>query len=272
MELTLAYSTCPNDTFIFEALVHGRVDTEGLHFRVVLEDILELNARARAGRADVCKVSFLAYAQLQDRWTLLPSGAALGRGVGPLLVARSPLSADDLATAQIGIPGWDTTAHLLFHRFAPQAQERRVLRFDQIMPAVARGELDAGVIIHESRFTYKQWGLQCLADLGAHWEADLGVPIPLGGIIAQQALGPDIHAKLARSIRRSLAFARAQPHIVQPYVAAHAQEMAADVMQQHIDLYVNDFSLDLGPEGQQAVKVLLAEAPQMQAFASHHQP
>lgn len=254
MKLRLAYSTCPNDTFIFGSLVNGLIPSP-FTFEVILEDIKELNARAAAGAADVCKLSFYALTQLEG-WTLLPAGAALGRGCGPLLVAREPMGPEALATARIALPGWDTTAHLLLQFFAPQARNKAVMLFSDIMPAVANGQADVGLIIHESRFTYPDHGLVCLQDLGAYWETQTGLPIPLGGIAARTALGAETHALLADAIRRSLAFAWEQPEAVMPYVRQHAQEMSEDVMWHHIRLYVNDFSMQLGAEGDAAVAKL----------------
>ena len=267
MHLDFAYSPCPNDTYAFAAAVHGWVDTEGLHLSPHLADILELNRLARTGSPAVCKVSFFAYHFLRPRYRLLQSGAALGWGVGPLLAANRPLGPEDLPQARIAIPGRDTTAHLLLHHYAPQAQRREVRLFHEIMPAVASGEFDAGVIIHESRFTYPQYGLHLVQDLGAHWEATTGTAIPLGGIVARGDLGADVHARLERTLRRSIEFAHAHPERVMPYVRAHAQEMDEAVMRQHIGLYVNAHSLDLGPEGNHAVEVLLGVAAEVAALA-----
>ncbi|MBX3103008.1 MAG: 1,4-dihydroxy-6-naphthoate synthase [Bacteroidetes bacterium] len=258
MKLTLAYSTCPNDTFIFGALVNGLIDSP-FTFEVILEDIKELNARAAQGGADVCKLSFYALTQLSG-WTLLPAGAALGRGCGPLLVAREPLTHEQLIQSRIALPGWDTTAHLLLQYYAPEARNKAVMLFSDIMPAVAEGRADVGLIIHESRFTYPTHGLVCLQDLGDYWERRTGLPIPLGGIAAQTSLGAEAHAQLTDAIRRSLAFAWAHPDAVMPYVAQHAQELSEEVMWQHIRLYVNDFSLELGTEGQAAITQLQAVA------------
>jgi 1,4-dihydroxy-6-naphthoate synthase len=258
MELTLAYSPCPNDTFIFDALVHHKVDTEGLRFRVQLLDIQELNALAASEPGpDVVKVSFFQYAQLLQRYQLLESGAALGRGCGPLVVAREALTRKQVSEAKIGIPGWNTTAHLLLNHWCPEVHHKQVLPFHAIMPAVASGELDAGLIIHESRFTYPQYGLQQVVDLGAHWEATTGLPIPLGGIIARKSLGPEVIAQVDRALARSIEYAFTHRADVMPYVRAHAQEMADEVMEQHIALYVNEFTRQLGVDGHRAVDFLL---------------
>ncbi len=271
-KLSLAYSPCPNDTFLFEALVHGRIDTEGLAFEVHLADIKELNTLARTGAVDVCKVSYFAYHFLQQDYALLEGGSALGRGCGPLIVSKHPLTKTDLTTAAIAIPGLDTTAHLLLHYYAPEAVNRHVLLFHEIMPAVARGEVDAGVIIHESRFVYPQHGLQLVQDLGAYWEQQTGLPIPLGGIVAKKTLGTETIEKLNRVLRRSVEYVFAHRETVMPYVRAHAQEMEEAVMLAHIGLYVNDYSIALGAEGHRAVAYLLKTATEMQGLVAPAQP
>lgn len=258
--LSLAYSTCPNDTFMFEALINRRVDTEGLSFDVSTADIKELNELARAVTPDVCKVSYFAYARLREDYALLRAGSALGVGCGPLLVSKRPLLREELAEANVGIPGVDTTAHLLLQYYAPEVRKKEVLLFSEIMPAVADGRLDAGVIIHESRFVYPNFGLQLAADLGEYWETQTGLPIPLGGIVARKALGELTVAKLDRALRRSIAFAFENPEVVMPYVRSLAQELEPDVMRAHIDLYVNDYSLDYGPQGDKAIAKLLETA------------
>ena len=269
MQLTLAYSPCPNDTFIFDALVHQKVDTEGLQFRVQLLDIQELNALAASQPGpDVVKVSFFQYAQLLQRYQLLESGAALGRGCGPLVVARETMTRQQVADSNIAIPGWNTTAHLLLNHWCPEVRNKQVLPFHEIMPAVASGELDAGLIIHESRFTYPQYGLQQVVDLGAHWEETTSLPIPLGGIIARKDLGWEVIARVDRALARSIEYAFAHRADVMPYVRAHAQEMADEVMEQHIALYVNEYTHQLGPEGHLAVDFLIHYAQQQTA----HQP
>lgn len=256
MKLKLAISPCPNDTFLFGPIINRLID-HPYELEVVYEDIRDLNLIARQGQADLCKVSFYAYTQLPG-WQLLDAGAALGRGVGPLLVARQPNV--DLSKAHIAIPGADTTANLLMQYYAPQAQHKTVVLFSDIMPAVARGDYDAGVIIHESRFTYAQHGLVCLQDLGQHWEDRTGLPIPLGGIVARPGLPTEVVADWEALLRRSLDYAWAQPEAVMPYVRCYAQEMDEQVMWQHIRLYVNEYTRTLGPEGQKAVAQLKAVA------------
>lgn len=273
--LRLAYSPCPNDTFIFHAWVAGLIPgTPPVTER--LEDIDTLNGLAAAGEADVVKVSFHAFGRLRDRFALLHSGGALGRGVGPLIVARkdsllrpadanggTALLADDLSRARVAIPGELTTAALLSGLFLGSGRRRVVMPFDRIMPAVAAGEVDAGVIIHEGRFTYGSYGLRRLVDLGEWWEATTGLPIPLGGIAVARALDAQLQCRIDQAVRESVLHARAHPQESREYVAAHSQEMDPGVCQAHVDLYVNEFSIDYGPEGERAIEHLLAAATEV---------
>lgn len=256
--LSLGFSPCPNDTYIFNALVHGLVTPHQAKFLPpLLEDVETLNDWAVQGRLQVTKLSFHALGHVLDRYALLHAGAALGWGCGPLLITarRKPLT--DLCRWRIAIPGRLTTAALLLRLYAPACCDLVVLRFDQIMEAVVRGEVDGGVIIHESRFTYQQLGLHCVQDLGQWWESTTGLPIPLGCIAAQrilpQALRQDINEAIAASIR----WADAHPAKTLPYIRAHSQEMATEVVNSHIGLYVNDYSKDLGEVGLHAVRELL---------------
>jgi 1,4-dihydroxy-6-naphthoate synthase len=276
--LRLGFSPCPNDCFVFDALVHGRVATP-LRFEVVLDDVEALNQRALAGELDVAKVSYHAFGLLAREWWMLRSGGALGHGVGPLIVARpgaeaagsadgSAQGAADrggraLAGLRVAVPGGTTTAKLLLRLYAPDGVEEVELRYDRIMPAVAAGEVDAGLIIHESRFTYADHGLTSWADLGAWWEARSGGLLPLGGIAVRRALGVDVAREAQRAVAASVAAAFADPAASEAYVALHAQELAPAVRRAHIDLYVNARSLDVGPEGEAAVRALLAEAAQI---------
>ncbi|HEY0026111.1 MAG TPA: 1,4-dihydroxy-6-naphthoate synthase [Longimicrobium sp.] len=260
--LTLGYSPCPNDTFIFHALVHGVIRADGLRFSERLEDVETLNRLAAGAELDVTKISYGAAPSLLRDYVLLRSGGALGRGCGPLIVARRELSRDELRAARIAIPGRNTTANLLLRLFAPDAQPGTELVYSDIMPAVARGDVDAGLIIHESRFTYPQRGLLKVADLGEWWEQTTGHPIPLGGIMARRALGDETIRRIDEAIRRSVEHAFAQPDASRDYVRAHAQEMDDAVAKQHIDLYVNRFSVDLGAKGEAAVRELFARAAQ----------
>jgi len=268
MLLSLAYSPCPNDTYIFHALTTGlvkarSVDGAELTFDVTLDDIEALNGLAATGAADVVKVSYAAYGLLADDYVLLRAGGALGRGVGPLVVSRRPDL--DLAGKRVAIPGGRTTASLLL-RLLRSDVELVPLRYDAIMPAVAAGSVDAGLIIHESRFTYQDHGLHSLVDLGTWWEEEVGHLVPLGAIVARRSLGPDVHAALTGLIRASLEHAMAHPGDSADYIAANAQEMSPDVRRRHIDLYVNDFSLDVGTRGEAAVRELLTRAAQRGLF------
>jgi 1,4-dihydroxy-6-naphthoate synthase len=255
--LRLGFSPCPNDCFVFDALVHGRVATP-LRFEVVLEDVEALNGLARAGALDVAKVSWHAVGHLTDHWWMLRAGGALGHGVGPLIVART--AGLDLRGARVAVPGGTTTAKLLLRLFAPEGVEEVELRYDRIMPAVAAGEVDAGLIIHESRFTYPDHGLVALADLGAWWEARTGGLLPLGGIAVRKALGLEVAREVGRAVAASVAAAFDDPSASEPYVAAHAQEMSPAVRRAHIELYVNRWSRDVGTDGAAAVRRLLGEA------------
>jgi 1,4-dihydroxy-6-naphthoate synthase len=265
MTLTLGFSPCPNDTFIFDALVNKKIDTEGLDFDVVLEDVETLNQWALQGRLDVSKISYGVLPLVMDRYQLLDAGGALGKGVGPLLIAKRALPLTDIASATIAIPGERTTAHLLFSLAFPTAANKRFMVFSDIEDAVLTGKADAGVIIHENRFTYQQKGLTRLLDLGEFWEKKTGAPIPLGGIVIrrdlavrnQDAGNSSLAARINRLLRKSLEYAFALYPVLPEYVTINAQEMEEDVMRQHIDLYVNNFSLTLGAEGEKAVHTLL---------------
>lgn len=257
--LSLGFSPCPNDTFIFHALVHGIVRADGLDFSPRLEDVETLNRLAAEAALDVTKISYGAIPHLVRDYVLLRSGGALGRGCGPLVVAREPIDPAELATQRIAIPGRHTTANLLLRLYAPGAMgEERI--YSDIMPAVARGEVDAGLIIHESRFTYTDHGLVKVVDLGEWWEQETGLPIPLGGILARRDLGEATIRAIDDALRRSVEHAFAHPEASRAYVRAHAQEMDDSVTRQHIDLYVNHFSVDLGAEGERAIRELFARA------------
>jgi 1,4-dihydroxy-6-naphthoate synthase len=259
--LSLAYSPCPNDTFIFTPWVEGRVqDAPAVVER--FEDIDTLNQIALRGEPDVVKVSFHALGHLRDRYCLLRSGGALGRGCGPLVVARTPFAHGDLARKTVAIPGKLTTAALLVRLFAPELPDANitVMRFDQIMPAVCSGAVDAGVIIHESRFTYQRHGLTQIVDLGDWWERKTGHAIPLGGILMRRDLGDELIRRTEQALAQSVDFAFAHTDLVWPTVRRHAQEMEDDVMRQHIALYVNEFSRNYGTEGEAAIAHLLTTA------------
>lgn len=259
-ELSLGYSPCPNDTFIFFALVHGLIDCAGFRFRERLEDVETLNRLARDGVLDVSKVSYHAVGHLRDDYCLLRSGGALGRGCGPLVVTKNARSMGELRGQQIAVPGRYTTAALLLRLFDPALDSLVYLPFHEIMGAVARGEVAAGVIIHESRFTFPEYGLAKLLDLGDWWEAETGHPIPLGGIVAKRSLGGEAIAAIDRALRASVDYARRHPGEANGYIRAHSQEMSDEVCAAHINLYVNEHSLELGAAGERAVSYLLARA------------
>lgn len=260
--LNLGYSPCPNDTFIFYALVHGRIPLPGVQISERLADVETLNQLALAGALELTKVSYHALGHLRDRYVLLRSGGALGRGCGPLVIAPRPLVMEELRGLRIAVPGRLTTANLLLQLYGEGFDRLVVLPFDRIMPAVLQGEADAGVIIHESRFTYRQLGLHQVLDLGAWWEGDSGLPIPLGGILALRTLGPALIQSLEEALTASVAYAFAHPLEPRDYIKRHSQELADEVIASHIGLYVNDFSLDLGQEGEKAVAELLRRAEQ----------
>lgn len=259
MKLSLGFSTCPNDTFMFDAMVHGRIDTEGLDFDLVMEDILHLNQRALQGELDILKISYNAFGHVRDQYQLLSSGSAMGQGCGPLLIAAEPTTIEELLqkNARIAIPGYNTTANLLLSYFAPGLENRAEMLFHEVMPAVQQGKADAGLIIHENRFTYPDYGLHCVQDLGEYWETKTGLPIPLGAICAHKRLGEETIAKIDRVLRRSVEHAFAHPEESKAFVKAHAQELSAEVTQAHIALYVNDFSVDMGEKGREAVDKIL---------------
>jgi 1,4-dihydroxy-6-naphthoate synthase len=269
--LTLGYSPCPNDTFIFDAMVHGKIDTEGLEFQPVLDDVEALNRYAFAGDIAITKLSYHAFAHLTDRYILLDAGSALGNNCGPLLVARGPLSEAEINAGPIAIPGVMTTANFLLRLAYPKAQHKVATLFSDIEEAVLRGEAVAGLIIHENRFTYQEKGLVKLMDLGAYWETTTGLPIPLGGIVVHRDLPVEIRQKVNRVLRRSVEYAFAHPEDVMPYVREHAQAMDDAVMRSHIDLYVTQFSVDLGETGRSAVREMFRIAQDQGAIAGYRE-
>ncbi len=261
--LSLGFSPCPNDTFIFYALVHNRIDSAGLQFAPPhLEDVETLNGWALEKRLDVTKISCHALGHVLAEYCVLSAGSALGRGCGPLLVAASEMPLEDLAGKKVAIPGRLTTAALLFRLMLPSCGELIEMRFDRIAEAVLSRQVDAGVIIHESRFTYAGQGLVCLQDLGQWWEDVSGQPIPLGCIVARRSLGRDMLGRIDRAIAASVDYAFAAPADCLPYIRDHSQETAVEVVQNHIGLYVNDYSRDLGPEGMASIRTFLERGRQ----------
>lgn len=259
-QLTLGYSPCPNDTFIFYALMHGKIPALPVTLVERLEDVETLNRLALGGELDLTKISYHALGHLRQDYALLRSGGALGRGCGPLVVAQRATDMHQLRGKKIAIPGQLTTANLLLQLYGEGFENLLVLPFHQIMAAVSSGAAAAGVIIHESRFTYQQHGLQAVLDLGQWWEQDSGCPIPLGGILAKRSLGTELIQQLDNALRRSIEYAFANPQQPQAYIKQHAQELAEAVIRSHIELYVNDFSIDLGAAGIKAIETLFARA------------
>jgi 1,4-dihydroxy-6-naphthoate synthase len=270
-KLTFGFSPCPNDTFIFDALVNKKIDTEGLVFDAVLEDVETLNQWAMQGKLDISKLSFPAFFQSLDKYVLLNSGSALGKAVGPLLVSKENIqfSIFNIQYSTIALPGLNTTANLLFSFAYPDAKNKIFIRFDKIEDFVIKESSKApspkevgvggevfGVIIHENRFTYQQKGLHKVMDLGEYWEQKMKVPIPLGGIAIKRNIDSVIQKKIDRLIRKSLEYAFANYPLVAEYVKQYSQTMSEDVMRQHIELYVNNFSVDLGEDGKKAITVL----------------
>lgn len=268
--LNLCFSPCPNDTFIFDAMIHGKVDTEGLAFDVVLDDVEALNRRAFAGQADITKLSYHAFAYLTDKFDLLDAGSALGTNCGPLLIAREPITEATLQDGPIAIPGKMTTANFLLSLAYPEARNKPEYLFSDIEDAVERGEVVAGLIIHENRFTYQKRGLVKLLDLGEYWETLTGMPIPLGGIVVRKDLPKDVKQTINRVLRRSVDYAKAHPELVMPYVRQHAQAMEDAVMQAHIDLYVTDYTADLGAKGRETVQQMFQLALEKQIIPNYN--
>jgi 1,4-dihydroxy-6-naphthoate synthase len=269
LTLTLGFSPCPNDTFMFDAMVHGKIDTEGLRFKVMMEDVETLNQLALKEEPDVTKLSYATYARVMEKYILLNSGSALGEGVGPLVISKSGLQNNhpsirtlqsEIRNYSIAIPGKNTTANFLFSIFFPESKNKTEMVFSEIEEAVLSGKADAGVIIHENRFTYEQKGLKKICDLGELWKQETNQPIPLGGIAIKRNLSEGIKQKVDRVMRRSVEYAFANPGSGHDYIRQHAQEMDEVVIKKHIDLYVNDYSIDLGEKGKNAIAFLFKKA------------
>jgi 1,4-dihydroxy-6-naphthoate synthase len=267
MKLKLGFSPCPNDTFIFDALVNGRIDTEGLEFDVVMEDIQTLNQWANEGKLDVSKLSFPAFFQNEDQYSMLDAGAALGKGVGPLLIAKKMVNVPDIAHSSIAIPGELTTANFLLSFAFPMAKNKQPILFSEIEDALVMEKFDLGVIIHENRFTYQQKGLIRICDLGEVWEEKQKAPIPLACIAAKNTLPEDVRKKTSELIRKSVEYAFSNYPAITDYTREHAQAMEESVMRQHIQLYVNNFSIDLGIEGKKAISQLKEVFRKIQAVS-----
>jgi len=266
MKLTLGFSPCPNDTFIFDALIHHKIDTEGLDFEVFYDDVETLNQKAMRGELDITKLSYHAFAHVVDKYVLLDAGSALGFGVGPMLICKenpelllSNLKSQ-ISNLKIGIPGKYTTANFLLGLAFPGARDKVEMVFSEIEDALLEGKIDAGLIIHENRFTYQNKGLKKIIDLGDYWEKQTGCAIPLGGIVANRNLPADVLQKINRILRKSVEFAFANPKSGLEFIRSHAQEMSEEVMYKHIKLYVNKYSIDLGEEGRKAIQLLFDTA------------
>ncbi len=268
--LSLGFSPCPNDCFIFDALIHNKIDTEGLNFKVELQDVETLNKKALNGELDITKLSFYAYAYVLNNYILLRAGSALGFNCGPLLIQNSKLKVKDLDDCKIAIPGKLTTANFLLSLAYPNLKNKIEYVFSDIENAILSGEVDAGLIIHENRFTYEEKGLKKIIDLGEYWESLIHAPIPLGGIVIKRIFDAELQQKVNRLIKKSVEFAFANPQSCIPYVKAHAQEMSEEVMQKHINLYVNNFSIDLGEIGINAVKLLFNKAEELRLIDSNN--
>ena len=253
MKLTLGFSPCPNDTFIFDALVHHKIDTEGLDFEVYLGDVEDLNNKAFNSELDITKISYHAYGYLTNNYVLLDSGSALGKGCGPILVKRSNVETLNIKNATIAIPGKYTTANFLLSIAHPEANNKKEMLFSDIESAVINNDVDAGLIIHENRLTYKEKGLKKIIDLGEYWENTTGVLIPLGGIIIKRDIPKEIILKFNRLLKKSIEYAFDNPDSPLAYMKKHSQEMDKNVMMQHVELYVNKYSIDLGVDGKSAI-------------------
>ena len=260
MKLSFSISPCPNDCFMFDAIFNRRIDLEGLEFSIRLADIEALNKEAFAGSAEITKLSYHAYAHCVADYVLLDAGSALGRNCGPLLISKRKISREEIAAGKlrITIPGKYTTANLLLGLAFPEAQDKTEVVFSVIESALLEDQYDAGLIVHENRFTYEAKGLKKIIDLGEFWERETGAPLPLGGIVIKRSLPDDMKRKVSRVLRRSVEYALAHRAASLDFVRAHAQEMSEEVMCQHIDLYVNRYSLNLGEEGKRAVEMLFA--------------
>ncbi|RLD80275.1 MAG: 1,4-dihydroxy-6-naphthoate synthase [Bacteroidetes bacterium] len=263
MTLNLGFSTCPNDTFIFDAMVHHRIDTEGLEFELILADVEELNKAAFKHEIDITKLSYHAYAYIADNYVLLDSGSALGNKNGPLLISKRKIYPDEINDISIAIPGKYTTANLLLNIAYPDAKNKKEYLFSDIEEAILSNEVDAGLIIHENRFTYEQKGLKKIIDLGEFWETKTNLPIPLGGIVVNRKLPLEVQQKVNRVLRKSLEYAFENPNAGLPFIKEYSQEMDEEVMYKHIELYVNEYSLDLGKKGKKAIKKLYEIAKEL---------
>lgn len=266
MNIKLAISTCPNDTFIFYALLNGGIHLDNLSFDAVFTDIKDLNQLALRGEPDLVKISYAIYPHVGKDYQLLTAGSALGFGVGPLVVSKKKVYPDEIQHAKIGIPGETTTANFLLSMAYPDANNKKVYLFSEIEEAIMDNEIDVGVLIHEGRFTYAEKGLRKIADLGEFWEKTTEHPIPLGGIAVKRDLDNDLKLRLNGLIAQSINYSKENPHLAMPFIKEYAQEMQEKVMANHINLYVNDYSIDLGTKGRNAVERMFQEASKMDIY------
>ena len=260
LKLTLGFSPCPNDTFIFDAMVHGKIDTEGLFFEVRMADVEELNQKAFKKETDIIKLSYHAYAYLVKDYVLLDAGSALGNNCGPILISKREIKEQEIRKLKIAIPGKYTTANFLLSLAFPDARNKMEMLFSEIEDAVAGGLADAGLIIHENRFTYEERGFKKIVDLGEFWEKLVSAPIPLGGIVIKRELPGEVQKKVNRVLKRSVEYALANPASSFNFVKENAREMSEEVRNKHISLYVNNYSVSLGVEGRKAVQLLFDKA------------
>ncbi len=260
MKLRIGFSPCPNDTFIFDAMIHHKIDTEGLEFELILADVEDLNQRAFQNELDITKLSYHTYAYLVKDYILLNGGSALGNNCGPLLISKHPIKSNEVSNQRIGIPGKFTTANFLLRIAFPEAKNKESMLFSDIEHQLLEEKIELGLIIHENRFTYQEKGLHKIIDLGEFWEEKTKLPIPLGGIVIKRNLPLSIQQKVDRVMQRSVKFALENPEKTYDFVKPHAQEMDLEVMLKHIKLYVNDYTLDLGKNGKKAITTLFEEA------------
>jgi 1,4-dihydroxy-6-naphthoate synthase len=272
MKLTLGFSPCPNDTFIFDAMVNGTIDTKGLEFDYVMEDVETLNRWAEEGKLDITKLSYNAFLKVVDKYALLHSGSALGKGVGPLVIANKPLDLNNIEQFKIAIPGFNTTANLLLSLAFPQAKNKTAVVFSEIEDAVIKGDYDAGLIIHESRFTYQAKGLTKLIDLGDWWEQEVSAAIPLGGIVTRRSFDKELCATIDSIIKESVLYSWKHYPELSSFITENAQEMEEAVMRQHINLYVNEYTTDLGETGRTAIQTLFDKAKKGGLLNANHLP
>jgi len=259
-KIKIGFSTCPNDTFMFDALVHKKIDTKGLDFDVTLADIEELNNLTKQGKIDVLKTSFHSYAYVSDKYVLLDSGSALGKNNGPILISKYKIYPDEISDLHIAIPGEKTTANLLLSIAYPNVKKKTEYIFSDIEDVVLSKEVDAGLIIHENRFTYAKKGLKKIIDFGEYWEEKLKSPIPLGGIVIKRSLKYELQLTINKLIRQSIEYAYLHKGSAEKFIKENAQEMNDEVIQKHIDLYVNSYSINLGKKGREAINVLYNKA------------